>query len=140
MTHGYPDYEGDKSGLYLKPEWAAKEGIDLNLLALGAGKTWGQGVILFQPVLAGQTLFITQVQCAIFADAALDSELNNMCSLSLVVGVINVAYQGGNGGVSLPLPKPIVIVGVDCFSAGVTDRSNPTCSLVVSAQGYLVTA
>jgi hypothetical protein len=109
MSHGYPDYEGDKSGLYLKPEWAAKEGIDKNLVVQAINVAIGGNTDGTYVVPAGKTFYINGMSFYSFASAPADAELNQIGRAILYVAAIFAAAIGGNGGGSLIFPKPIVI-------------------------------
>ena len=72
MARGYPDFEGNKVGLYLMPEWAAKEGKEWSKIVVGANKAFGTSANGSYLVPAGKTLYITQASWQSVASAAAD--------------------------------------------------------------------
>jgi hypothetical protein len=127
-------------GIYLQPEWAAKEGKDKNFLAYSAGVVPGDGPSIVYTVPAGKTLYITQIawfSCA--ADGA-DRELNQMCSSLLYNATTDTFYQsiGGNGGGSCIYNKPYVIPAGQQIQIYCTNESNHTTNAYITAQGYEV--
>ncbi len=86
MAHGYPDFEGDKSGLYLKPEWAAKEGQDKQLTGSTASLGTGYSTILSYAVPTGKVLRITELACS-------HIEINNSAAYVKILSDSNELYE-----------------------------------------------
>lgn len=140
MASGYPDFEGPKVKVYLTPEWAAKEGTDKNLNGSASAVSFGAGKWIYYAVPAGKTLYVTSVQAGAYADAAADGDSNQICLLSVARGGASIAWGVGNGGVVLPLSKPIVLDAGEVFWLGCHSYANHDVDVVVSAQGYEVSS
>lgn len=138
MAHGYPDFEGDKSGLYLMPEWAAFEAIDINLSAFVANRPWNFTLTSDYVVTAGRTLYITSASCKLSATLQADADNNHFFSYTLqntTTGII-LAYLGGNGGGQLIFPKPITIPAGETYRMALTIMANHNCNPAVASRGY----
>jgi len=139
MAHGYPDFEGDKSGLYLKPEWAAKEGTDKSFYANRIAATFGQAPpAAFYLVPVGKTLYLNGLSFGVRANLVADADNNQMGSAYIIdttTGDI-YGYVGGNGGGCVVFPKPIVIPGGDVVAYPVVCQANHACDIDVTCWGY----
>ncbi len=140
MSKGYPDYEGDKSGLYLKPEWAAKEGIDKTLFAVDLTLAYGESVTALYIVPAGKTFRISGISCSTWAGAAADADNEQHCIAEIqdfTTGTY-VFSQGGNGGVGHEFSVPRVIPAGHTVYCTCWNFANHSCRGVVTAWGYEV--
>ncbi len=140
MARGYPDYEGDKSGLYLKSEWAAMEGLDKNFSATADTIGRGGGISAGGIVGVEKKWIINEVSGSCVSWLAVDGELNQMCFLTVSVAGVAVFKIGGNGGVYAPFGKPLAVTEGQLFGVALTNMANHDCSLFVSAHGYEVDA
>ncbi len=138
MARGYPDFEGGKRGLYLIGEWAAKEGIDKNLWAAAAGKTFGQNVQLTYTVTTGKVLQVVGITYASYANAAADGDNNQICVAQLWIGASNKIQTGGNGGGQVPLRKPLEVAGGLVLNAFCINYANHTTDMFIGITGYEV--
>lgn len=138
MPRGYPDFEGDKVGLYLKPEWAAKEGVDKNFYAVGADKAFGAGADGSYVVPAGKTLYITQYSYYNRAVLAADADNNQMCWGYLTDLIIADVVFGGNGGGGGILKKPWVIIAGATMKWYIKNTANHNCHIGLVINGYEV--
>jgi len=138
VARGYPDFEGDKSGLYLKPEWAAYEGIDKNFRATGLNKATLTWASFSYDVPAGKTLYICGASMWIRGYAVEDRDNNQIGALDLqnFTTATHLVMVGGNGGCSVVLPKPLVIPGDDKFYGAFFNKSNHSCNIEGTAWGY----
>lgn len=135
----YPDFEGDKSGLYLKPEWAAKEGVDKNFLgSTDAPESRGEGVYADYSVPAGETLFVTQLSFLNRSVAAADSDNAQMCEAGLIVDDIRVIITGGNGGGAIILNKPLRVNALSIVRGYAINWANHLTQTLVAYGGYVV--
>ena len=138
MDRGYPDYEGDKSGLYLKPEWAAKEGTDKDLYASQI-LTPGTGVSITYVVPAGKRLSITQISVSLFAAVvATDGELNQIVRGYVTVDGDYKIDIGGNGGAGMSLNKPAIAIAGQTVVGMVENWSNHNTYGSIAINGYEV--
>ncbi len=140
MARGYPDFEGDKSGLYLKPEWAAKERVDKNFTLLANGVGIAGLSTSSYVVPAGKTLYVVGAGLCIcgFADADKDNNQIGWLYLRDVTAAVNLCGAGGNGGVSLVFNKPAVIPAGHQFDLNVYNMCNHLADIFAFAQGYEV--
>ena len=140
MARGYPDFEGGKSGVYLKPEWAAKEGVDKNFTrASGVQKAWGQEDFLTYTVPAGKTLYIVQASLSVSAVFEADADNNQLADFEVgIFGVRTLAHFAALGGGTIVFPKPQVIEAGQVFRVNSRCRSNHKVVLVFSVTGYEV--
>ncbi len=127
-------------GLYLQPEWAAKEGIDKNFYATAANVATGAEVSLIYTVPSGKTLYIMSLSWSSIASAAANRDLNQNSRLFAhnVTDGINLLDVGGYGGGSIVLNKPFVFESGKAAGFYATNASNHDCTMAVSAQGYEV--
>jgi len=138
MTHGYPDFEGDKSGLYLKPEWAAKEGINKTFRVVQAACLYGVGPTGAYVVTAGKTLYICGLAFSVNANLAADAELNQIGRAYIMdntTGVV-LADLGGNGGGQVVFAVPFKVPSGHQFLYVVVCEANHACDLRMVAWGY----
>ncbi len=140
MTAGYPDYEGDKRGLYLQPQWAALRGTDKSFRKSGAALIWGNSVVETYAVPAGKTLYITDIAGAGYASGVGDAELNQIIRVYVaeLLGLGIIFDMGGNGGVTHSFAKPIVVRGGYTAQFSVSNFSNHGMIVQVFASGYEV--
>lgn len=140
MARGYPDWEGGKSGLYLKPEWAAFEGEDQTFWGDIVPQPFGGSINFLYNVPADRTLYLNFMAFASFAGAAADADKDQMCTgyVEEVTTAVFMAVEGGNSGGMILFPKPIVIPGGHQLRLWCYNRANHNCSLILSAGGYLV--
>lgn len=136
MAHGYPDFEGDKRGLYLQPAWAAVEGTDKNLTVVGGNVVPGGNITLVYNVPAGKTLYITDLHAASSASTlAADGELNQI--IYAVLTSVTIRFRaGGNGGFAQALSKPTVFVAGSIVAFQIFNVSGHNCSLSGGMMGY----
>lgn len=140
MARGYPDYEGNKVGLYLIPEWAAKEGTDKSFYGFGTNVAVGDSAVVNYTVPAAKTLYISAAAFAASAYADANADLNQVAWFRIVdttTGDVFV-YIGGNSGGQITFPKPIVIPAAHQVSIRLFNQSNHTLNLRFTAQGYEV--
>ena len=138
MAHGYPDYEGDKSGLYLKPEWAAKEGTDKNFTYSRGQTPWGGFAQNDYAVPAGKTLYICGMSFYNRSFLAANGDLNQIGVSTIydVTDLNTLAVLGGNGGGSISFPKPIPIPGGHTVRVYQYNWANHDTAGEVSLWGY----
>lgn len=135
------DHQDQNKGMYLQPEWAAKEGTDKNFTATVQNKTRDQYTYVTYQVPSGKTLYVTGVSFWIYSNAAADYDHFFYGSLVFKEGPwdepgTHKGYGGGVGGGILPFTKPIEIVASEYATAMIYNRSNVAANLAVSFWGY----
>jgi hypothetical protein len=98
-------------GVYLQPEWAAKEGTDKNLVvAASAQDNLGYNYASYT-VPSGKTLLITHVGGYMYATAVANADKNHIMAVSIydATAATYLFWAGGNGGVFANLAKAIRI-------------------------------
>lgn len=140
MAHGCPDYAGDKSGIYLRPEWAAQEGTDIDKSESAANKAFGEYVEIVYPVPAAKTLYITQYSFGSTANLKASGDLPQHCSFQIedVTATLFPVRQCADGGGGLSLSKPIRIPGGHTVDVLLINYANHACDLRVAFSGYEV--
>ena len=140
MAHGYPDFEGDKSGLYLKPEWSAREALDKNFYAHNLLAAWAGTAIVTYNVPAGKTLYICGAACLVapILVADVDKTIRCMFKLEEGIGATYRLQESSFGGNSVTLAKPLVWTGGEQFKATIVSLSAPVVSITINAWGYEV--
>jgi len=139
MAKGYPDFEGDKSGLYLKPEWAAYEGEDKTFTLVAANKASGAWIFLAYDVPLGKTLYISQCTFYSWAFLAADRDNNQMCRFDiqrLLPGAAFYSRMGGNGGGQAAYTKPLVFEAEERAYFTITNVANHSSNIGFCAVGY----
>ena len=105
------DIQAQSVGVYLQPEWAAKQGIDKNIRGLANDEGWGGSLKVAYTVPEGKTLYITLVT----AGGRANEEANGSKIQNIRVVLFNqttetfVLETAGEGGVVVPLAKPVVV-------------------------------
>jgi len=138
MAKGYPDYEGDKSGLYLKPEWAAKEGTDKNFFVARLNVAYLGFASATYTVPAKKTLYVCGLTFSVIAVAAVDADKNQVGTGYLrndTDGIV-LLDLGGNAGNWVTFPKPIVVAAGKDFLYAVYNFANHRCHIAISVWGY----
>lgn len=132
----YPDFEGQKSGLYDIPHWAAKEATDKNFLLTANSKSGHQAGEITYVVPAGKTLYICGISSAIGADTASDYDHHLVIALSIKSGTTVLGVQGGNGGCGIGFSKPYAISAGSTFTLRAYNYSDITVNMTATAWGY----
>lgn len=140
MASGYPDYEGQKSGVYSIADWAVIKGVEKIFGIYSASKGWKEEGEVNYTVPAGKTLYINWVGCWIRAhtDTDYDHFFYFGCSLSEIVDAtyIEKALFGGIGGGSIVLSTPAVIDAGNQLALVITNHSNLDTDMYAEAIGY----
>ena len=136
MAHGYPDWEGGKSGLYLMPEWAAREGNDRRFRAADTNKAFGEFASDTHVVDAGKTLYIVFLSFSIAIDAAADYDHFAHAIVSLRVNGIRRIETGGDTGGGFPISPPVVVLAGETLESIIFNNSNINCTLELIVLGY----
>jgi len=125
-------------GVYLQPEWAAKEGNDKNFYLTAVNMGWHEGVYASYVVPSGKTLYLCGLSFRIAAaDAAnYDHHLYGYASLIDWTADINLATIGGLGGGGIPCPKPVTIPEGHEFKLELYCEAGVDCHLLASSWGY----
>ena len=127
-------------GVYLQPEWAAKEGTDKNFYMGGDNIATATGISLVYTVPVAKTLYITQGSFSIVANLAADRDTNQIGVFYIVNATIPLFLMrmGGNGGGQFILPKPLVVVGGHTINIDVINYANHSVNLALTCLGYEV--
>ena len=113
MAHGRPDYSPTAVDVVLRPEWAAKEGVDKSFQSSSSPRTFGQSFFVSYTVPLTKTLYIVHFGIRNVPVAAVDGDKNQICEGRIVDFTTSTTLwnQGGNGGLGIAFHKPIVIPG-----------------------------
>ena len=105
------DIQAQSVGVYLQPEWAAKQGIDKNIRGLANDEGWGGSLKVAYTVPEGKTLYITLVTAGGRANEEADgSKIQNIrVVLFNQTTETFVLETAGEGGVVVPLAKPVAV-------------------------------
>ena len=135
MARGYPDFEGDKAGLYSIPAWAAFEGYDRNFTVAPVSGGFNTGTGVAYNVPAGRTLYISHLSFRNNAFVAADADNNQICFGWIKDNTTGITLwkQGGQGGGGAIFNKPITIPSLHQVGFYVTNRGNHDCVYDVSA-------
>lgn len=138
--HDYPDYQGEKAGLYLQPEWAALTATDINITRVIAALADAASTFATYNVPAGRTLYITHFGWFLYGVALADRPIPQMGYGRVInnTTAVLLALVGGNGGTFSPLLKPIVVPGNNNARAYVHNESGHICSAGVFFGGYQI--
>ncbi len=129
--------------MYLKPEWAAKEGIDKSFTNSGNDIPTEIAIANAYVVPAGKELRVVQGAFMAYGSVAATRDLNQMCFLRITrvrAGVTtDPFFQGGNGGGPMHLPEPLVFIAADAVTFAEYNGANHDCDLGFYIGAYEVT-
>jgi len=127
-----------KVGLFLQPEWAAKQDTDKNLYKSGQLDAFGAGASINYQVPGDKTLRIQSGDCALVPLAAADADKQAHFWFTIWDYTDNIHYGnvGGNGGAHMDFPKPIVIPGGHTVYVQLISRADYTTLYYFNAFGY----
>lgn len=125
-------------GVYLQPEWAAKEDLDKSVRAYGTNKGFEASAATSYNVPAGKTLYIVSVSFIQHVNTATDYDHHLWGEVHLIDDTSGVTLYKipGHGGGNLILPKPAVIPAEHTFQLYIINYSNVNCYLDGVALGY----
>jgi hypothetical protein len=143
MPTGRPDGSPTAVDVVLRPEWAAVEGIDKTFGGGNLnGMTYGANPVeVDYTVPTGKTLYITDVDWNLFADAAANADANQIGVLYVSDSTTSAVFTtlGGNGGAGRSYSRPIIIPAGHVFHLKLWAWTNHPCGGNVNARGYEVT-
>jgi hypothetical protein len=129
----YPDYEGEKSGVYSFELWAAKKGLgrgDWNSASVD-DSTWT--AVLTYTVPTGKELYV----CGFGGNI----EAENGLIGSLSVGIISFlakAVSGGYMGFFSPLPVPILVGAGNTVRVNLYHKAGASKTCYAVLNGFLL--
>jgi len=138
MAHGYPDFEGNKAGLYSISYWAAFEGKEIVLENAGVNQAFGAALNATRTPVAPKTFYITDVSFYAGASNAADADNNQFAALLIFLpfpGTIVLAL-GGNGGRTEVLERPIRVVATATVTAAIYAYANHDIDMGFTVGGY----
>ena len=140
MPSGYPDFEGNKSGLYLKGSWSEQGGLRKILSGVKVNAAFQENAFILYTVPAGKTLHITTLSAYCVASAVADADNNQICTLEVFTPLASdrQILAGLNGGGVFPLEQEIRVNEGDDFLELVYSYCNHTVNLACTARGYLI--
>ncbi len=143
MARGYPDFEGNKSGLYLKPEWAAKEGTDKTFIAGGVMASFSNYVVFNYTVPVGKVLYLNAASFSLYATAVANADHNQIGAAVIYNATVpaipvDLAYLGGNGGGAIVFPKPVILKAGEVLVGQLVSKADHSCTGWLSVSGYEV--
>jgi len=127
-------------GIFLQPEWTAKEGTDKTFNAEGLNKTWGQYAAGDYSVGAGKIVYITSGSFSIVSNvqAEYNDYFYGLARIQRIVDatVTDKANWGGLGGGVVTFPKPIVFEGPCTLRYIIHNRSDKAADMWLTVAGY----
>lgn len=136
------DFQDQYVGMYLQPEFAAKEGTDKTFNAEGLDKNWGGYTHIDYAVAVGKIVYLTSGSFSIVSNvqAEYNDYFYGMARIQRIVGVATTdkANWGGLGGGAVSFPKPIVIEGPCTLRCLLHNRSDKAADLRLTVSGYEV--
>lgn len=133
MAHGYPDFEGQKSSLYLVPQWEAFRSEDKDLVgAANVAATW-EDTVLTYTVPSGKVLYIVSWGCYI---RVLNTAVIGRLRKTAGAVITNHGLSGGMGGFSVQCPKPVVFAAGEVLSVLAWNLTAAAASVWAYATGY----
>jgi len=139
MSHGLPDWQVSAVDVITRAEWAAINGTDILIQETALAVVPGNSVSKTYTPAADKTLYIVMLTGANYANLPLvDGDKPQHCWGYITVGGVGAIWIGGNGGIVVPLPKPVVVPGGIAVSIVLTNVSAHATDARVSAFGYEV--
>ncbi len=125
-------------GMYLKPDWEAKENHDKGFHIANTSIAYGESSYVSYTVTAGKTLYLTHMGFSIVAAASADYDhhLVGECYIYNHTASKLLARVGGNGGNSSSFPQPIVIDAGEEFQGSIGSYAGVTCRMSAAFWGY----
>lgn len=125
-------------GVYLQPDWQAKEGRDKNFRIEGTARGWLEGGYIAYIVPTGRTLYITGMSIVVRPSLASNSVYNHNATAYIynATNSIFLAQISGFGGAGLTFSKPFSISTGKVFRLYIYCYSNFDCELTGYAWGY----
>jgi len=130
------DIVAQSVGVYLQPEWAAKQGQDKNFAGYTENTVRFGTASVEYTVPSGKTLYMYAITGASNAYVDSNSELNQMCMVQIQVNATPMASIGGNGGAGMNFSKPYKLAAGQVLTLICENMSNHTCDLRIAANGY----
>lgn len=129
-----------KVGLFLQPEWAAKEQTDKNFRGTTSDLQYGLYTLASYPVTKGKTLIVNHIGGKSSGHNLADRDKPQMMSVSIYDETAEeyLFDAGGNGGIFASLPKPIRIPSEHYIWIMGWNWAGHNCDVTVSASGYEV--
>ena len=118
-------------GIELLPVWAATQGIDKEIQAIGSNVAPAGSINASYTVPAGKNFYITDISYRSYATLFASADLPQICQLQINVGTVRVD-MGGNGGGAISLAKPIKVAAGITVYAYVINCSNHNCNFFSS--------
>ena len=125
-------------GVYLQPEWAARENLDKSIRAYDTNKPFEGSASTSYVVPAGKTLYIVSVSFIQHVNAAVDYDHHLWGEVHLIDMTTGATLYkvAGHGGGNLILPTPAIIPGEHEFQLYIINSSNVNCYLDGVTLGY----
>jgi len=132
------DIETQSVGVYLQPDWQAKEGKDKAIRALNTSAAFAEYALTDYQVPTGKKLYITSFSASSVANNAADADKQQTIRGHIVNTTDNIfyAYCGGNAGFALSFPVPIIIPADKTVRVYIEQNANHTSSIRCIASGY----
>jgi|GEM_PF-6102944 len=127
-------------GVYLQPEWAAKERKDKNFSFMAMNLAVGATGNAYYTVPADKDLYLCGFSFEIYATNNADKNNNQIGAISLynLDTTTTLAWLGGNGGGGVVFAKPILVPEGEQLRYSWSNRSNHVASGYVTVWGYEV--
>lgn len=127
------------AGIYLQPEWASLQQLDMNFNYPGVNVATGGNANGAYVVPAGRTLFITSIQAYIYGFAAGDRNSNQFFVGEAYTDSGSFTVQfGGNGGAILDFTKSLRVDALDTVNFYIRNYANHNVNMGISIQGYQI--
>jgi len=126
------------TGIYLQPEWSAKEEIDKSFAGNTQNMAWEDVGIIEYTVPTGKTLFLSGASLSIRATDPVDYDhfLYALLEIDYGIPATKLCYLGVLGGGSITFPVPRVIPAGETLKIRYRNEANVDCDIFVTAWGY----
>lgn len=127
-----------KVGVFLQPEWAAKQQTDKNLIGVGSNKGFGEAAIVQYIVAAAEGFYVCGASAQINAQSSGDYDHFVYCKLEVedTTAGTSLGVTGGIGGAVIPFGKPMRVPAGNLVTGRCYNFSSLTCSCTVVIWGY----
>lgn len=131
-------FNAQNVGVYLEPEWAAKEGLDKNWHRVISAQAYGIGEGITYVIPAGKTLYISGFACRATADDIANANEHQTFSVEInnYTDTVNLISFGGDGGGGLSLNKPFAVEGGKTVKFQAWNWAAHTSSFRLTVWGY----